>query len=236
MFHKELVSIGSNDIGPDFKLRLSSFFKIMQDIIMHDSDERKIGYEVLNKKNLIWVVTRMQLEINRMPDYEEEVEAITYPGKDMKVFYPRHFRLVDKKGNVLVRLSSIWVLLDKTSRKPILYYPFDDKLPELSLPDELPLPDKINAEEGTLIEKRKIHYSDVDLNNHLNNTRYIELLSDVHDSTFYKDHQIKSVKLNYIKEIKEGTFVEVFATNGNPECVQVKSDEQVNFIASVEYK
>ena len=42
MFHKELINIGSNDIGPNFELRLSSFFKIMQDVIMHDSDEREI--------------------------------------------------------------------------------------------------------------------------------------------------------------------------------------------------
>ena len=236
MFHKELINIGSNDIGPNFELRLSSFFKIMQDVIMHDSDEREIGYSILTKKNLIWVVTRMELEINRMPKYEEDVVAITYPGKNMKVFYPRHFRLETKDGEVLAKLSSIWVLLDATTRRPVLYNPFEKEVPELSLPDELPLPSKIEVIDGPLVEQRKIHYSDVDLNNHLNNTRYIEILSDIHDSSFYNEHRVKRVQLNYIKEIKEGTFVEVLATKDNPECVQIKSDNQLDFVALVEYK
>ena len=235
MFHKELITIGSNDIGPNFELRLSSFFKIMQDVIMHDSDERNIGYSVLTKKNLLWVVTRIQLEINRMPKYEEDVVAITYPGKNMKVFYPRHFRLETKDGEPLIRFSSIWVLLDATTRKPILQDVFE-RLPEYSLPDELPLPPKVELVEGELIEKRKIHYSDVDLNNHLNNTRYIEILSDVHDSEFLNQHRIQSVTINYLKEIKEGSFVDVFATKGNPEHVQIKSDDQLAFAATITYK
>ena len=236
MFHKENVIIGSNDIGANFELRLASFFKIMQDVIMHDSDERHIGYDVLRKKNLIWVVTRIQLEIIRMPKYEEEVRAITYPDKFMKVFYPRHFRLETLNGEPLIKFSSIWVLLDATSRKPIMYYPFDDVLPECHLDDELSLPPKVEVNDGELVEIRKIHYSDVDLNNHLNNTRYIEILSDVHDSSFYNEHQVKKVTINYVKEIKEGSSVEVYSSKGNPECIQIKSDDQLAFVASVEYK
>lgn len=236
MFYKEIITIGSNDIGPNFELRLSSFFKIMQDVIMHDSDERNIGYGVLREKNLIWVVTRIQLEIIRMPKYEEQVRAITYPDRFMKLFYPRHFRLETLDGEPLIKFSSIWVILDANSRKPIMYYPFDKELPECHLEDELPMPSKVDIVDGEHIERRKIHYSDVDLNNHLNNTRYIEILSDIHDSNFYNEHQVKKVTINYIKEIKEGAFVDVFSSKGNPEYVQIKSDDQLAFVASIEYK
>ena len=129
------------------------------------------------------------------------------------------------------------MILDATTRKPILNNPFEgNPVEELSLPDELPLPPKVEIKEGRLIEKRLIHYSDVDLNNHLNNTRYIEILSDVHDSSFHSAHPIKKATFNYLKEIKEGTFVEVFAKEDNPEYIEIKSDEQISFIASIEYK
>ena len=233
----EKVIIGSNDIDANFNIRLAAFFRIMQEVIMHDTNRRGIGSSELRKQNILWVITRVQVEIARMPKYEEEVTCITYPGTDMKMFYPRYFRMVDKDGNVLVNLCSIWAIIDSETRKPILKCPFSDKLQEYHLPDELEFPSKILVESPLYeIEKRKIHYSDVDLNNHLNNTRYIELLSDVHDSQYHNEHGVKSLTLNYLKEIKEGNEVIVSTSGGNPEFVEVKSDEQVCFIAKISYR
>ena len=233
----EKVIIGSNDIDANFNLRLAAFFRIMQEVIMHDTNRRGIGSSELRKQNILWVITRVQVEITRMPKYEEEVTCITYPGTDMKMFYPRYFRVVDKNGNVLVNLCSIWAIIDSETRKPILKCPFSDKLQEYHLPDELEFPSKILVESPLYeIKKRKIHYSDVDLNNHLNNTRYIELLSDVHDSQYHNEHGVKSLTLNYLKEIKEGNEVIVSTSGGNPEYVEIKSDEQVCFIAKISYR
>lgn len=233
----EKVIIGSNDINANFDLKLAAFFRIMQEVIMHDTNEAGIGSSELKKQNILWVITRVQLEITRMPKYEEEVTCITYPGTDMKMFYPRYFRMVDKDGNILVNLCSIWAIIDSETRKPILKCPFSDKLHEHHLKDELEFPNKINVDEELFeIEKRKIHYSDVDLNNHLNNTRYIELLSDIHDSRFHSEHAIKSLTLNYLKEIKEGSEVTVSSSKNNPEFVEIKSDEQTSFIAKIVYR
>ena len=191
----------------------------------------------LRKQNILWVITRVQVKINRLPKYEEEVTCITYPGTDMKMFYPRYFRMLDKDGNILINLTSIWAIIDATTRRPILKCPFSDKLYENHLDDELPFPGKIdNQEELFLKETRTIHYSDVDLNGHLNNTRYIELFSDIHDTNFHKEHPIKSLTLNYLKEIKEGSVVKVSMSHSNPEIVEIKSDGQLSFIAQITYR
>ena len=237
MIHEEKVIIGSNDINANLDIKLAAFFRIMQDVIMRDTNEAGVGSSTLRKQNILWVVTRMQLEINRLPRYEEEVTCLTYPGADMKMFYPRYFQMLDKDGNVLANLSSIWAIIDSETRRPILKCPFSDKLHEEHLPNELPLPKKIEIEEELeLKETRKIHYSDVDLNNHLNNTRYIELLSDIHDSSFHQNHPVTSLTLNYLKEIKEGSSVEVFASNSNPEFVEVNANGNLSFIAQIKYR
>ena len=234
--HVEKIIIGSNDINANLEIKLAAFFRIMQDVIMHHTNEMGIGSTDLRKDNILWVITRVQVEINRLPKYEEEVTCVTYPGADMKMFYPRYFRMLDKDGNILINLTSIWAIIDATTRKPILKCPFSEKLYEYHMDGELPFPGKIDVkEELHLKENRIIHYSDVDLNGHLNNTRYIELLSDVHDSAFHKEHPIKSLTLNYLKEIKEGSQVEVSMSNSNPEIVEVKSDGQLSFIAQIKY-
>lgn len=231
----EKIIISSNDIDANLNLRLAAFFRIMQDVIMHDSEEHGFGSSDLMKINVLWVITRVQVEIHRMPKYQEEVIAKTYAGKDMKIYYPRYFRLESKSGELLVNLSSVWVLIDKETRKPLWNCPFQEKLYENHLPDELPLPGKVEQVPTELIEKRKIHYSDVDLNNHLNNTRYIELLSDVHSSEDHLRHPIKKLTINYLKEIKENQIVEVSSNFDNPEIIEVKSDGVTNFVAEIEY-
>ncbi len=233
----EKIIISSNDIDANLNLKLAAFFRIMQDVIMHDTNLVGIGASDLRKQNILWVITRVQVEISRMPKYEEEVTCITYPGADLKMFYPRYFRMVDKDGNILVNLSSVWAIIDATTRRPILKCPFQEKLYEEHLVDELPLPSKINVEdELNLKEERKIHYSEVDLNNHLNNTRYIELISDIHDSSFHLDHPTISLELNYLKEIHENAHISIYSNDKNPEILEVKSDENVNFIARITYK
>lgn len=234
--HKEEVYIGSNDINMNLELRMSSLFRIIQEVIMHDTNDRGIGSKELMKDDILWVITRVDVVINRLPKYEETLTAITYAGKFMQMFYPRYFRLVDKDGNVVINFSSIWAIIDKNSRRPILKCPFESKLVEEHFDDELPLPSKIEIKDSKLIEKRIIHYSDVDLNNHLNNTRYIELIDDIHDSIFHKEHPTKRLTLNYLKEIKENSVVEIKSNKENPEFVEVTTDGQVSFVGLIEYK
>lgn len=234
--HKETVYIGSNDINANLELRMSSLFRIIQDVIMFDTNEKGIGSKELMKDDILWVITRVDTVITRLPRYEETLTAYTYAGKYMQMFYPRYFRLVDKDGNVVVNMSSIWAIIDKNTRKPILKCPFIDKLVEEHLPDELPLPNKVTIQDTFPIETRKIHYSDVDLNNHLNNTRYIELIDDIRDSKFHSEHPTKRLTLNYIKEIKENSVVEIKSSLGNPEFVEVTSDGQISFVGQIEYK
>lgn len=234
-YYEEEVEIGSTDVDTSFKLKLSGFFKIMQEVIMHHTNKVGVGSLDLKDRELIWVITRVSLEIKRMPTFTEKVKVITYPGKTLKILYPRYIRMLDKDGNVLVNFSSIWTILDAKTRKPVLDCPIKGKLQEYTMDGELPLPSKITSPELSLIHKRKITYSDVDFNGHLNNTRYVEILQDVRTSKFYANNQIKKITINYLKELKEGEEVEVLSNSENPEYIEVKKGDDVCFLACVEY-
>lgn len=235
-YYEENITIGSNDVDSEFNLKMSGFFKIVQDVIMNDTNRYNVGSKDLKEKGLIWVITRVKVEVNRMPKFCEEVKCITYPGKTLKMLYPRYFRVLDKDGNVLINLSSIWAILDEKTRKPLLNSPLEGNYYEYSMPDELPLPSKISSPEVTVADTRKIHYSDCDLNKHLNNTRYIEILQDIKTSDFYENHKIKAMTINYLKELKEGEVIDVCTSNSFPEYIEVKKSDTVYFLACVEYK
>ncbi len=210
MYEKKLI-INSNDIDNSYTLRVSSLLRLMQSVVMEHTEILKVGYEETSLKGISWVITRLNIKINRLPKYQEEIRCLTYPKDTKMLFYPRYFYIYDKDDNLLVSISSIWTLIDQKTRQVIINKEIGDRCVGETLNDEPPLPRKL--EENTLLDivaSRHVLYSDIDLNNHLNFTKYMEYLLDTHNSSFFQKHSIKEVTLNFLKEIKEEDFVHIY--------------------------
>ena len=234
--YSKSFTISNNDVDKDFKLKISAIFRYFQDIALLATEDLGVDSISLSKRNIDWVITRMSVDIKRLPDCNEEVTVFTYPGKDMAMLYPRYFFVKDKKGEVIIRSASIWALIDNISRKVIVDREVISKLPGESVDDQLSLPEKVAVqEELKFVEKRTIHFSDLDFNSHMNNVRYVELLMDVHDSMFYETHKLSSLTLNYMKEIKEKEAVEIFTDASNPETIVVKTNGNVAFMGKATF-
>ena len=235
MFSKSFI-ISNNDVDKRFKLKISAIFRYFQDIALLATEDLGVDSISLSKRNIDWVITRMSLDVRRLPDCDEEVTVTTYPGKDMAMLYPRYFFITDSKGEVIIRSASIWALIDNISRKVIVDRDVISKLPGESAEDQLPLPEKLSIPEETrFIEKRTIHYSDLDFNSHMNNVRYVELLMDAHDSEFYDSHRLSFLTLNYMKEIKEKEAVDIYTDASNPETIVVKTNGNVAFVGKASF-
>ena len=235
MFTKNFI-ISNNDVDARFDLKVSAIFRLFQDVAMLATRDLKVDSMSLSKRNIDWVITRMMVEIKRLPKCDEQISVFTYPGKDMAMLYPRYFFITDAKGEIIIRSSSIWCLIDNDTRKVIVDKDVIKKLPEETHDSQLPFPEKIAMPMNQkYIERRVIHYSDLDFNSHMNNVRYVELLTDTHDSCFYKSHQIKSITLNYLKEIKEKEVVDIYSNASNPETISVSVDGDLAFLGKVTY-
>lgn len=235
MFQKEYL-ISNNDVDYRFTLKPANIFRLFQDVAMLATQDKGVDSISLAKRNIDWVITRMDVEIKRLPRCNETVTVCTYPGKDLAMLYPRYFYIVDSHNEIIVRCASIWALIDAKERKVIVDRDVISKLPAENTGYELPLPSKLAmSEDKTLIEERTIHYSDLDFNCHMNNVHYVELLMDVHDFSFYKNHRPSFISLNYIKEIKEKDKVSVYSDNKNPEMIEVQVDGTTSFLAKVTF-
>ena len=235
MFTKNFI-ISNNDVDARFDLKVSAIFRLFQDVAMLATRDLKVDSMSLSKRNIDWVITRMMVEIKRLPKCDEQISVFTYPGKDMAMLYPRYFFITDAKGEIIIRSSSIWCLIDNDTRKVIVDKDVIKKLPEETHDSQLPFPEKIAMPMNQkYVERRVIHYSDLDFNSHMNNVRYIELLTDTHDSCFYKTHQIKSITLNYLKEIKEKEVVDIYSNASNPEIISVSVEGDLAFLGKVTY-
>lgn len=237
--YSEKFLIDSNEADPFLDLSVPGLFRLLQAIAEAGAEAIGAGKKQTTDKGYMWVLTRMSSKIDKMPRYRDEIELTTYPGERIGCFYFRHFFAKGKSGETLFRASSTWALLRSSDRKPAMRSPFPHPLFPEQAEEELGRPEKLLCPEKTLEEgKRKITYSMCDLNGHLNNTRYLELIMDVKGRKFYESNVLSSIALNFEKEIQEGEEVSLCLSSRdeNPFMVIGKVNEEERFLARLEFK
>ena len=231
---KQKFTVTSTDIDGNLEIKLSCLTRYMQQVATDHANKIKFGHIELNKKGLMWVIIRMQMKINRLPKVDEEFIISTHPGKDSGFLFLRHFEIFDTHNNLLAVASSSWVVLNHETRKIVLK-PFDKKIPEESYKDDLPEPAKVVGEANELVDTRIARYSEVDMNGHINNTRYVDYIQDSHSTLFFKENRISSILINFDKEIKEGDEIKIYSNKANPEIIHGKANDSNSFSAKIEY-
>ena len=233
---KEKLTILSGDIDQFLELTVPAYFMMMQTIATNDAENNGIGKSETLDKGLSWVISRIEVDFVSHPKYTEEVEMQTYPGDDLKVIFPRYFSILDKSGNTMVKSSSIWAVLNRETREPVAN-PFNKSLPAEHYEGEQPLPRKVKIPDDiSLVEARKVRYSDIDLNGHLNNTKYMDYILDVHDTNFYKKNRIKHLLINYAHEVMDNQVIDLYSNHKNPEIIVGKIGEQLIFATEITYE
>lgn len=213
------LQITSTYVGPERLLTVPGLFRIFQDAAIEDAE--KIGYNASKtmEKGLLWVFSRVYVRFGAMPKYLSHAKFTTVPGGKKAFLFTRFGKLENEEGKVCAEFSSIWALIHDDTRKL-------EMRPELDSVDqtdgsEIPLPGKVTPKPCSLKMRKKIEYSDIDLNGHMNNVRYIELLMNLHPVEFYDKNQFKELLIQYETEIKAGETVEVLA------------DEELTYIRGV---
>lgn len=165
----------------------------------------KIGYDDLQEKNGAWVLTKQLLEVIRLPQALEEFTIYTWSHKHNKIVATRNFLVLDKDNKILIKVVSDWLVLDLVKRRIIpltkinLDYieSFDYKL----FPEALA---KIVVTEVNKVNEftKKVRFSDIDLNGHMNNTSYVDMVLDSMAEYLTKRHKLIKINTNFLQEVK----------------------------------
>lgn len=235
MYHREFV-IESTEVNASHDLKLASAFKILQDVATDGAEYIGIGTSVTYPRGFLWVISRMEIDVIRMPKYQQRIDVYTYPQKTVACFYPRQFVMKDMDGNILLKASSVWALIDKDTRRLVMKDQFPDIVGQ-SLEGELPRPANLHPVGNyPLLEERRIRYSDVDLNGHLNNTRYIEMIEDLTSGEEHAKHHLKHMAINYSRELHEGEVIALHGELGLDSKVEGYVGSDIAFIAELKYQ
>lgn len=172
------------------------------------SHNRGWGIDQLNERHYTWVLSRMSIELTEMPAQYEHVEVETWVESVMKLFTERNFLVRNADdGRIYGYARSIWAMIDVETRQPsdLLALKGGDILNYIIPADEKPCPiDKFNArvrmsDAATAVDI-PTHYSDVDINGHINSIKYIEHILDIFPREQYEHHRLRRFDIGYKAE------------------------------------
>lgn len=193
------------------KLKMSELFMIMQDGARKSSEIGKQSREVLLKRNRAFILTRVSLKVKKMPKNYSDLHLCTWAKNIKRLFFLRDYIItVDNEEAVLA--SSVWVILDLETRTPISQ---DDCFETFKNTGEIEnaingMANRIRSnKEAKLVSEVKATYSIIDPNQHVNNTKYLDLIYDVLDEEYYEDIPF-DLDINYSKEIKYNEIIKIY--------------------------
>ena len=163
--------------------------------------------QTLSEKGLFWAVTRTKVEVTRLPRQGEVITVETWPMPTTRVAYPRAAVAKDQQGNELFRSVSLWVLMDGATRAMVLPGVSGVEVNGTFMGSELSIPRAIPQTPLANTETRKVGYSLLDCNGHMNNTRYLDWVDDLLTSEFHGKNPIKAFTVCYLNEAREGDAV-----------------------------
>ena len=153
---------------------------------------------------LYWVIIRHRVQVSRMPCKGETIHLETWPMPTTRVAYPRSVVAYDAQGNKLFRSISLWVLMDPQSRAMVLPGKSGVLVNGVLRGNELPSPASLAPATLAAEVQRMVRFTDLDVNGHMNNARYLDWLADLLPGSFHQDNVIRDMTLGYVAEALEG--------------------------------
>lgn len=178
-YEKKLVLL-SDQVDMTRRLRMSELFRLLEEVsVAHTEDMGCTRRETLDR-GLLWIITRQLVEIEEMPVYDDEITIRGWQGDMMHIFFPRFYEII-KDGKVIIRAQAMWALMDREDRSLIMPEDYGIELPGRPGSGDMILPAIIIPESagepvsGTELITR---FSQMDLNGHMNNTSYFNMIDD----------------------------------------------------------
>lgn len=174
----------------------------MQSIELGVSDKA-----ILEDYNLVWIITEYDIEVVRLPRFAEEITIETEALSYNRLFCYRRFTIYDEAGQDLIHMMATFVLMDRDSRKvqaveSEIVAPYQSEFDK-----KLIRGPKYANLEAPISKDYHVRFYDLDMNGHVNNSKYLDWIFEVMGADFLTQYIPKKINLKYVKEVRPGGVI-----------------------------
>ncbi|KAK1437652.1 hypothetical protein QVD17_03447 [Tagetes erecta] len=240
--YQQTVVVRSYEVGPDKTVTPQSILNLLQETALNHvwmSGLLGDGFGATHgmmKNNLIWVVTRMQVQVDQYPIWGEILEIDTWVGASGKNGMRRDWEIRSHTtGIVFARATSTWVMMNQTTRR--LSKMPDEVRAEIepwfihkqAITEESPEKiDKLDDNAKYINSGLQAKRSDLDMNHHVNNVKYVGWMLEAIPDECLENYQLSNIILEYRRECGSSDVVQSLC---EPEELGIiKNDKDINYL------
>ena len=214
MYYSKQYTTKWHDTDPDGIVRPSALLVYMQETA--NVQCREYGMDLTDLHHVEgkgFLLSRIMLRAFAPLHAYEEIEVRTWCVDARGYTFIRCFSV--HRGEEMIALAvTHWALVDVQAGTMIRTSDFRRDFPYGELPDESVLPRRLRIHPSVEMEtvgERRIVYSDLDFNNHMNNTKYPDMICD-----FLPDMTGKWVTTLSLSYLREAAFKDVLTVSRSP--------------------
>jgi len=235
---KQSLSIHWANTDISGKLSLPGLGQLLINTATQHAENLGFGYEELKNQNLNWILFRMNIKLNRRPQWNEPVTLTTWPSGIRGLAGLREFVMLNEKGDELCTATSEWLIIDLESRRPKRLNQFEDILKFEEQEKAFNATPPVANAKGNFSDlfTVTIRHSDMDLNGHATARRYFDWMDDALYQ-IHKEKEIDIIQITFLNEtyLNESVTLQIDETNTTVRGIR-KSDGKTAFMAAVQYK
>jgi len=197
-----------------------------------------ISFTDMQEFHQAWVLSRMRLEIESLPRWKDIVTVKTWI---ISLENSRSVRALEMhvNGKKIIGCETFWAVFNTKLRRPeALALPhehfekYTEKLSTEERVKKIDLPKEMKT-----VKERKVVLSDLDIVNHVNNVKYLEWCLDLVDSKSILKQKIKSIDMNFMKELMfdDSVSIEEFSMQ-NQSVYSILKDGKACFGLELDWK
>ena len=192
------------------------------------STDRGFGMKYLMTIQRSWVLSRLAIEMNEMPEQYTRFNVETWVENAMRFFTSRNFRVCSSDGEKVYGYGrSIWAMIDTETRQPSDIFSIDDGAIKDWIVNDKECPIQKGgrvkmSDEAELVRTIDTFYNDVDINGHINSVKYIEHVLDLWPIDWYHEHQIRRFEIAYVAEAHAGDQLSFYREQDNDGTINVR--------------
>lgn len=230
--------IGIQDVGLNYEATNKALLEVLTNVTNLHGNLVRQGINEQGKSPISWVVLNWELEVYRRPKICETILARTWGQEHSKMGAYRDYEIIDQKGEIIAKATSMWIALNTSTFKPIrmtsdIMDAFGCEPQHKNFPDfKFTRPDSPDLP-AVLQTRFKINKSMIDCNNHVHNPAYMDLVNEALPEGM-NEINFNNIEVSYKKEIKlhEEVLLE-YASDSEKNYVFIWDDSRDKLHASV---
>ena len=210
--HEKEWEINFSQCAPNGALNYTDLCNLLQLTAAEHADLGGISFTDMQKFNQAWVLSRMRIEIESLPQWRDKITIKTWI---VSLENSRSIRVLEvyKNQQKIISSETFWVVINTKIRRPenlALPHEHFEKFSEQFATKESVKKIQI-PKESSVVGTHEVVFSDLDVVNHVNNVKYLEWCLDFVEPKLLLNHTFKSLDMNFLNELLLKNKVEILS-------------------------